>query len=133
MVVSEENLPAYTRAKKKLEGYLLFENQLVRSDTVGISAALFQSLPQRLTSLVPKQLACFFFYVCVCFWFVCFVLQVMKSWAGVWEHGQWNPVQTLVPKPSHCPVLDHLPGNEAEYNTLRLTRYALAQYSGGKI
>ena len=98
VVVSEDNLPAYTRAKKKLEGYRPFENQLVRSDTVGFQLSCSQSLPQRLTSLVPKQLACFFFMrVCVCVFglfvvclFVCFVLQVMKIWAGVWEHGQWN-------------------------------------------
>ena len=91
--------------------------------------------------LVPKQLACLFFFVffnvcvCVCVCFVCFVLQVMKSWAGVWEHGQWNLSSTdpCPHLPSHCPVLDHLPGNEAEYDTFSLTRYALEHYSGGKI
>jgi len=30
VVVTEESLPAYARAKKRLEGYLPFENQLVR-------------------------------------------------------------------------------------------------------
>lgn len=34
VVVTEESLPAYARAKKRLEGYLAFENQLVRSDKV---------------------------------------------------------------------------------------------------
>ena len=103
----------------------------------GISAVLFPGLPQRWTSLVPKQLACFFF-MCVCvfvLFVVClFVLQVMKIWAGVWEHEQWNLSSTdpCPHLPSHCPVLDHLPGNEAEYDTLRLTRYALEHYSGGK-
>ena len=112
VVVSEENLPAYTRAKKRLEGYLPFENQLV-SDTVEFQLPCSQSLPQHLTSLVPKQLACFVFFmrVCVCVFglfvvclFVClFVLQEMKSWAGVWEHGQWN-LSSTDPCPQAFPL-----------------------------
>lgn len=31
--VTEESLPAYVRAKKKLEEYLPFENDLVRKET----------------------------------------------------------------------------------------------------
>ena len=43
VVVSEENLPAYTRAKKKLEGYQPFEKQLVRSDTVEFQLSCSQA------------------------------------------------------------------------------------------
>ena len=35
VVIREDSLPAYTRAKKRLEGYLSLENQLVRSNAVG--------------------------------------------------------------------------------------------------
>ena len=55
VVVTEESLPAYTRAKKRLEGYLPFENQLVRSDTVDFELASSQT-PTHLA--VPHLLCC---------------------------------------------------------------------------
>ena len=102
VVVSEDNLPAYTRAKKKLEGYRPFENQLVRSDTVGISAVLFPGLPQRLTSLVPKQLACFIF-LCVCVFLVCLFCTTSNEkigrCLGTWavESFQYRPLSPSLP------------------------------------
>ena len=116
VVINEESLPAYARAKKRLEGYLPFENQLVRSDTVG-----FQLPCSQATSLLFVVV----FFACL---FVCLFSttsnEKLGGCLGTWAVEPFSYRRS--PKPSHCPVLDHLPpGNEADCDALRLTRHTI--------